>query len=228
LNQIDLGAEALWTLLPVSAIATLVSLAVFRRFTNPAPLRRAANRIVAHLYELRLFLDEPVLVFRAQRDLFRENLRLLRIIALPSAILALPFALLFVELNAFYGHAPLVVGEPAIVTVQLSRRESLPEVQLIAPAGIEIETPAVHSLAANEVSWRVRPTRALSGDLKVLLQGQTFTKTISVGAGVRYLPNFSATWIEIGYPKARIYGFPWLAWFVLGAAVTAFAYQFYT
>ena len=228
MNQIDLGAEALWTLLPVSAIATLASLAVFRRLSDPAPLRRTANRIVAHLYELRLFFDEPALVFRAQRDLFRENLRLLRIIALPSAILALPFALLFVALNAFYGHAPLVVGEPAIVTVHLSPRESMAEARLIAPAGIEIETPAVHALAANEVSWRIRPTRALSGELKVLLHGLTFVKPIVAGAGVRYLPNLSAARIVIGYPTARIYGFPWLTWFVLGAAVTALVYQFYT
>jgi hypothetical protein len=135
LNGIDFGAKALWTLVPASSIATLAALAVFRRLSDAAQFRRSANRIVAHLYELRLFLDEPVLVFRAQRDLVRENLRLLRIVALPSAILVLPFGLLFVEMNAFYGHAPLVVDQPAIVTVQFTRSptESMPEVQLIRP-----------------------------------------------------------------------------------------------
>ncbi len=237
MSQIDLGAKALWTLLAASSVATLAALAAFRWLSDAAELRRTANRIAAHLYELGLFLDEPALVFRAQRDLFRENLRLLRIVAWPGAILALPFALLFVELTAFYGHAPLVVGQPAIVTIQLAR-SARPEIQLIAPAGIEIETPAVHALASNQVSWRIRPTRSLSGDLEFLLNNETLTKTISAGAGVQYLSerrtiklpfrDSAVRWIEIAYPLARIFGFPWLAWFVMASAATALAYQFYT
>jgi hypothetical protein len=240
LNGIDFGAKALWTLVPASSIATLAALAVFRRLSDAAQFRRSANRIVAHLYELRLFLDEPVLVFRAQSDLVRENLRLLRIVALPSAILVLPFGLLFVEMNAFYGHAPLVVDQPAIVTVQFTRSptESMPEVQLIRPDGVEVETPPVRVLATNQVSWRIRPGRALSGELQFQVNGAALTKSISAGAGVHYLPerkmvkfpfnNSAVAWIEIEYPTARICGFPWLAWFVLASAVTALAYQFYT
>jgi hypothetical protein len=247
LNEIDLGAKALWTLLPASSTATLAALAVYSRFSDRALLRRTTNRIAAHLYELRLFLDEPALVFGAQRDLIRENLRLLRIVALPSAILVLPFALLFLELDAFYGRAPLAVGEPAIVTIQITRSagESMPAAQLTAPAGVNVETPAVHALAANQMSWRIRPKRPLSGHLEILLHGRTLTKTISAGAGVYYLsqrragtfPDFllhpielpfhdpAAAWIEIDYPAARVHGLPWLAWFVFGSVATALAYR---
>jgi hypothetical protein len=246
LNEIDLGTKALWTLLPASSIATLAALAVYRRFSDRALLRRTTNHIAAHLYELRLFLDEPALVFGAQRDLIRENLRLLGIVCRPSAILVLPFALLFLELDAFYARAPLVVGEPAIVTIQIARSagESMPA-QLTAPSGLEIETPAVHALAANQMSWRVRPMRPLAGHLEILLHGRTLTKTIAAGAGIHYLsrrrvgtlPDFVlhpielpfhdsvAAWIQIDYPAARIHGFPWLAWFVLGSVATALAYR---
>jgi len=235
LNEIDLGAKALWGLLAASSLATLAALAVFRRLSDATELRLALNRIVAHLYELRLFLDEPVLVFQAQRDLVRENLRLLRVVAPPSAILVAPFALLFVGLDAFYGHAPLVVGESAIVTVQFTRSA---EVRLIAPGGVEVETPPVHVAAMNQVSWRIRPARALSDDLQFQLNGAELTKSITAGAGVHCLferrfvkfpfHNSAVAWIEIGYPTARICGFPWLAWFVLSSGATALGYQFYT
>src|SRR5438067_2508597 len=72
---------------------------VFRRFTNPELLRQTSNRILAHVLEFRLFLDEPAIILRAQRDLMVENFRLLRQIALPCLILAIPFALLYGPLD---------------------------------------------------------------------------------------------------------------------------------
>jgi hypothetical protein len=80
------------TLVLVSAIYGVVAALVFRRFTNRASIRRSMNRILAHTMELGLFLDSPGLVFRAQRDLLRENARLLRQVILPGAIVALLFS----------------------------------------------------------------------------------------------------------------------------------------
>ncbi len=109
----------IWTLLPVSLIYGLTAALVFRRFSDQALIRAAINRMIAHVMEFRLFLDSPALVLRAQRDLLRENLRLLRLVLLPSAILAIIFIILFPQLDAMYGHAPLQVGEPSVVTAQL-------------------------------------------------------------------------------------------------------------
>ena len=77
--------------------------------------------MMAHVMEFRLFLDSPALVLRAQRDLLRENLHLLRLILLPCAILAFIFIVLFPQLDAMYGHAPLPVGEPSVVTAHTRR-----------------------------------------------------------------------------------------------------------
>lgn len=247
MNEIDFGAQALWTVLAVSALATLAALGVFRRLTDSAGLHLAVNQIAAHLYELRLFLDEPIVVFRAQLDLIRDHRRLFRILAWPSAALALPFALLFVVLNAFYGHAALPVGEPAIVTLQLSGSSSgfRAPPKLIAPDGIQVETPAVRAIAARQVSWRIRPAHALAGNVQVVLDGRPIGKTVAAGGGIHYLscrrsggvaaflPDPvelpfqapGAEWIEISYPGARIEGLPWWLWFAAGSAATAIAYR---
>ena len=94
--------------------------------------------------ELGLFLDSPGLVLRAQRDLLRENVRFLRLVMLPAAILALLFALLYSPMSAMYGRAPLPVGEPSVVTIQM-KDAAMPPVQFEAPDGIVVETPGVRS-----------------------------------------------------------------------------------
>jgi hypothetical protein len=156
--------------------------------------------------ELGLFIDSPSLIFSAQRDLLRENLRLLRLTILPGAILALLFAMLYLPMNAIYGHAPLPIGEPSVVTIQM-KDAAMPAVQLEAPEGIIIETPAVRVLHDHQISWRVRPLRPTMADFKFHLDDHSAIRSI-----------------EIPYPEARIAGLPWLAWFVLISSVSALAF----
>ncbi len=108
--------------------------------------------------EFRLFLDEPRLIFKAQRDLLREDLRLFRQIAIPCLIAAPFFTLVIWQADRVYGRAPLPAGEPVVVTAH-------GDAQLHAPAGLVVETPAVRIQRTHEVSWRVRPTRPFSGTL---------------------------------------------------------------
>jgi hypothetical protein len=181
----------------LSILYGIAAVLIFRRFTDKSALRRALNRILAHVMELGLFLDSPSLVFRAQRDLLRENFRLLRLTILPAAMLALLFALLYSPVNAIYGHAPLPVGEPAVVTIPT--QDKIP--QLNPPEGIALETPAVRVLHDHEISWRIRPLRPTSTDLKFRID------------------NRIATSIKIPYPER-----PWLLQFVLTSSLSAVAF----
>jgi hypothetical protein len=144
--------------------------------------------------ELGLFLDSPSLILRAQRDLLKENLLLLRLTILPAAILALLFAILYQPLNATYVRAPLPVGEPAVVTIPIE--DKIP--QLDPPAGIALETPAVRVLHDHEISWRVRPLRPTSTNLKFRID------------------NRIATSIKIPYPERA-----WLLEFALISSLSA-------
>jgi hypothetical protein len=143
---VDLGARALWTLAPISVIAGILTGLVFRWGTDRAAVRRSTNLMLAHVLEFRLFLDEPVLVLQAQRDLLKANLHLLRLLMLPCLILAVPFFFLFGYLNERYGLAPLQAGRAAVIAAD----------RLNMPREIIVETPAVH--IGRQVNWRVRPT----------------------------------------------------------------------
>ena len=212
----------IWTLLPVSLIYGLAAALVFRRFSDQVSMRQTINRMMAHVMEFRLFLDSPVLVLRAQRDLLRENFHLLRLILLPSAILALVFIILFPQLDAMYGHAPLQAGEVSVVTVRRSG-----DATLEASTGIDVETPAVHVIHDRQVSWRVRPLGRTSGELKVRHEGRVLTRQIVAGSGLIYgwkLP-FSSPAIEIRYPRTTVLGVNWMVWFFLISTTAAIGYR---
>jgi hypothetical protein len=203
MTDADLGWKALWTLIAVGATYGVVSVVVFRRFSDRMAVRRSLNRAWAHVMELGLFLDSPGLVLRAQRDLLRENVRLLRLVILPAGVLALLFAFLFPALNAIYGRAPLPVGEPFVVSIQM-KSAVLPPVQLESPPGMVVETPAVRVLHDRQISWRVRPLQRTSRDLKFRFKD------------VRS--------IDIRYPDASILSLPWLVWFVFASTVSAMVF----
>ena len=79
--------------LPILAVLTGILTAVVIRYTTDASaLRATARRIQAHLLEFRLFFDEPRLIWQAQMNLLRDNLRLFMLLLPATLILALPMA----------------------------------------------------------------------------------------------------------------------------------------
>jgi len=236
----DLGMEALATVAPLSIFSGIGVLLVFRHASDQAAIRRTRALVTAHLLEFRLFMDEPRLVLRAQGELIIANLRFLRLMLQPMLVLALPMALLLAAMEAFYGHAPLRIGEPGIVTLRLKGNNASPVLE--APADIVVESPPVHVPAQREVSWRIRPLRSATTQLQFVLENRALTKSIAAGAGVHFLSERRTSvaglllrptepplmdseidWIEVRYPSATILHLHWLVWFFLISGATALA-----
>jgi choline-sulfatase len=176
------------TLVPLAALCGVITAFVFRRFSSPA-IRPTINRIQAHLMELVLFIDEPPLILRAQGKLLRENLRLLRQLAVPLLITAPLFAIVIWQADEVYGRAPLAAGEAVVVTAHGNADT------LEAPPEVIVETPGVRIAGSGEVSWRIRPTRAFSGQLSVKGGAET---------------------VEIPWPRKS-----WMPWFLVISAISA-------
>lgn len=196
MSEVELGLPALAAVLVAGFVSALLTIWVFRRWAPRGAIGREVNRIVAHLMEFQLFMDEPVIVLRAQKDLITANLRLMGAMVRPSLILAGPFLLLFAGLDRWCGHAPPVPGEPVVATLHLpsAAAESKPW-RLEAPQDLQVETPAVHIIATNEVSWRVRPLASFSGKLHAVAPGE------------------SSRAIALPRPTATVLGFHWLFWY---------------
>lgn len=236
-----------WTLIPLSIALGVIFLLIFRQFSNQRAIHAARRRIQAGLYELRLFVDEPRLVWRAQAMLLWDNLRYLALMLVPALILCVPVALLIAFLEPYYGKAPLPAGQPTIVTVKLNQPMSLAYADplLQAPAGFAVETPGVRIPVKREISWRLRPLRPGSGVLRIVFPTQIFTKKIVSGSGPRFLasrkvrslwqlfwhptgdrlPRGAVAWIGIRYPSRSIHwlglSLNWIVWLFIISILTA-------
>jgi len=228
-----------WSLAAVSLLWGLITYRVFHRFTDHATLRTVRKRLYTHLLEIRLYSEEPSLVWKAQTALIADNVRFLASIALPLLIMALSFALLYPSLDTVYGWGPLVVGRSAVVTVQLPQEPGASDTQYIlkAPTGIAVETPPVRDFAERQISWRIRPLLPVLGRLHITLPGGGDVSR-SIAAGDRRLsryrrrePSPGAVWVELGYPKVSVdiagLELPWLAWFLIVSTASAAVFAFW-
>lgn len=242
------GWPPLATLAPISLLAGIGMLWVFRRVSDQQRIRQARKRLNAHLYELRLFADEPRLIWRAQKGLFFANLRYIALMLRPAVILTIPMVVLLIQLDAYYGYEPLPVGKAALVTVQMNGvlDADAPPPALEVPAGVAVETAPVRALREHQVIWRIRPRRSVSGAVRVVFPGAALEKTIDAGQGPRYLsgrrvssaadllwyqteprlPGGPVDWIEVRYPPAEVQfmslRFHWLVWFIVLSMASAF------
>ncbi|HKD08617.1 MAG TPA: hypothetical protein VKB79_22130 [Bryobacteraceae bacterium] len=114
----------------------------FRWLTDSAKIRAIVNRMVARVMEFALFADQPRVIFRAQAGLMKANFDLLRHIALPTLVLAIPLMTVYPMMKRHYSAV-----EGNVLTLPLG--SSL-------PAGVVAETPPVHVMRTREVSWRVK------------------------------------------------------------------------
>lgn len=203
-----LSAASIAGLSAIAIVAGVALLWIFRRFSNRERVTEARRQARARLYAMRLYGGEPLLVFRALRQLLAWNGRYL-LLMLPSAAIALvPGYLLYTQLDRMYSHRPLAPGESAVVTARFDHAADL---RAITPAleasGAVVETPVVRLPTRHEACWRIRALNAAAG---------------------RGLRINGARSIEIVYPATHIrifgYGMPWLLWFVavsLAAALVA-------
>lgn len=238
------------SLAAVSVATGLFVLWIFKQTTDLAALRSTIKRIQAHLLEFRLFYDEPRLIWRAQKAIVRENLRFLALMARPALILMLPMAWLLLQLDAVYAYAPLPIGQPSVITAQMSG-QIMPEnvaATLETPPEIAIETEPVRSAADRQISWRIRPLHPVRGSLRVRLRDAAIDKTIAAGTRPIFLirkrvhsllhflirpeearlPVGEIAWVEVDYPKTDVtiagIALPWIAWFVLISTLSALVF----
>jgi hypothetical protein len=239
------------SLVIVSAIAGVVMMLLFKLTSNPDAIRRAKRRMQAQLLALRLFGDEPVLVWRAQGRLLTANLRYMGVMLVPIAAAAIPFLLVYPHLEALYGRATLPVGSATVLTLRMQHPLSQPllEPHLEMPPGLQVETPGVRipdaGKGAGEISWLLRAVGPVSEPVRIHVGDMEVTKTVQVGSGHGYVdetrPAGMLRWLQdpgeapigsagieavhVMYGSQRLsalsFEWPWEAWLIVISMVTA-------
>ncbi len=235
------------SLLLISVASGIGLLWVFQKTSDQAAIRRTKKKLQAHLLEIRLYADDPAVIWQAQKNLLAANARYFALMLRPALVATLPMVLLLVVMDGYYGKQPLPVGRPAVLTAQLGEDlDRAAALQLEAPPQIQIETPGVRALGERQVSWRIRPVGEVTGELRLIAGGVTVTKSVAAGDGPRLLsgrrvrslpalllhpgekplPAAGIEWVEVEYPSAgvRMFGLEthWLVWFIVISMAAAF------
>ena len=243
------GFNPMITLIPISILIGIAMLWVFAHTSNQHAIQKVKARLQAHLYEMRLFTDEPVLIWKAQWGLLTSNAKYIGLMLVPALVATIPMILIFAQLECFYGHSPLSVGREAIVTAHMKDGSDGPPPALQAPQGIAIETPPVRAGGGREISWRLRATAPVKGDLELVFPSGHVSKTITAGAGPQYiserrvssladqiwypgesrLSSGPVDWIEINYPSASVHALGidlhWLIWLLIISMLSALIFK---
>ena len=124
----------------LSVVLGALLLLMFRALTPQARIARVRDRMTAAVYEMRLWIDSPRQVLRAQGRLLGLTLTYLAL-ATPALIIAAgPVGLLCLRADEAWSVRPLAPGETALV--RLSDASAKPELQ-----GAVIDSPWVRGPA---------------------------------------------------------------------------------
>jgi hypothetical protein len=236
-----------FSLIAVSIAAGILMMLLFKLASRPQAIRSAKRRVQAQLLALRLFGDEPALVWRAQARLLTGNVRYLGVMLVPIVAAAIPFLLAFPHLEAIYGRSPLPVGTATVLTVRMRKplSEPFPQPRLEVPPGLRADTPPVRVPDSGEISWRLLAQGPVTQPLRIHVNDMEVTKAVQVGSAHGYLdetrPASAIAWlmdpgeapigssgiesVSVVYGAQRLSAFglawPWEAWFIVISLVAA-------
>jgi uncharacterized membrane protein (DUF106 family) len=203
------GASPWFGMAAVSFLTALLMLEVYKLTSNQAAIRRAKDKIKAHLLELRLFKDSMPVTLRAQAAILKANLSYLAANLKPLLVMIVPLVLILAQLSLWFDRAPLRPGEETLVKVGLE--EDTDPVSLMmeieASPGLEITSPAVRIPDGHEVAWRFKATAEGPGRLTLRVGGLALVKSVVVGrkpmTKVSSLASRGSIWKQVLFPGER-------------------------
>ena len=195
-----------WGMLVVSALTGLLMLFIFKLTSNQSGIRRAKDRIKAHLLEMRLYNDSLRSQFKAQGGILKANFKYMSHSLKPMLVMFVPVILILIQLNFWFAYASLAPGQAALLKVTVKESINLLETDIrLQPApGLTIETPPLRIEEEGEVDWRISFTEAGVHTLDIVVGSEHFSKTVAVAE--RPLSRLSPRrvekrfWEELFYP----------------------------
>lgn len=230
----------------ISLLTGLLMLFIFRHTSNQEGIRKAKNKIKAHLLELRLYKDNMRVSLKAYGHILLANLKYLSHSVKPMLVMIFPILLILIQLNLWFGYRSLDVGEEAVLKIRLEEAKNplQAEITIEPPAGISVESPALRIEELREIDWRLRALDKGVHTITLRWENQSFSKQVAVGQnrlskisalkagpsfldqmfnpGERPLPkNLGIQSVEVAYPAPGMNLFGWhIHWLIVFFALS--------
>ena len=146
-----------WGLLFISLLSGLGMIMVFKFVSNQDKILRLRRRMGGEILGILLHLSNPGTVMQFAGKLIWSNTLYLGYLLKPLLVIAIPFMLVWGQLDARYGSAAMDNNDPVTVTVLfedgLPARDSLE----IGVSGLELIPPVLFIDTLDEISFRILP-----------------------------------------------------------------------
>ncbi|MFC1814564.1 hypothetical protein ACFL0M_01220 [Thermodesulfobacteriota bacterium] len=146
----------------ISAISALIFLVIFKKTSNQEMIRQYKNKIFAHILEIRLYKDQPILTIKIIFSILRYNLIYLRYTLVPLLVMFPIIVVISVQLNNRYGYAPLASNLRFIIRAELDKAvvadvsRGLERIRLETSDGIIVETSPMRIISQASIFWRAK------------------------------------------------------------------------
>jgi hypothetical protein len=224
----------------ISFLTGLLMLFIFRHTSNQEGIRKAKNKIKAHLLELRLYKDSMNVSLKAYGKILAANLKYVSHSVKPMLVMIVPVLLILIQLNLWFGSQSLHIGQEAVLKIKLGEGKNPLQTEIVIepPAGIAVETPALRIEEGREIEWRLRARNKGFQTILFRAENVSFAKQIAVAQnplskisavkpgsgfldevfnpGEKPLPKkLGIKSIEVAYPPQRMSLFGWrIHWLV--------------
>lgn len=181
----------------VSAVTALAMLLIVKRVSPQSHIARARDRMAACIYEMRLFLDAPGRVLRAQARLLGWTAIYLAALLPAALVMTPPLGLLYLHLETRHGLAPLPAPSTAVLRVELEPGHEGDEITIRPPPGGQVRVTAPLLRARDERAVYARLAIAAPGthELTVSAGGEAVVKRLDADPrAVRVAPERSGGW----------------------------------
>ena len=185
--------------LPVAIFMLLV----FRYTSDQKGIKESKDRIKAYLLEIRIFKDDLGILLSAQKRLLIYNGIYMSHAIKPLLFMIVPVALLIIQMDAWYGHRPLRIGESTILSIQVSdegRTRLLSNTSIEMEKGMTVEKPSLRIFETGELDRTIRAGEVGVHRIRVTVAGHSFPKDVIVNDG--RLARVSALSVNSGFWRA--------------------------
>lgn len=142
----------------LALVTSVFALLVYKKFSNQEGITRAKKRIFGHFFGIYLFRDNLGRIV-AQFGLVMAGVGRYMTYALPPLIvIIIPIGLLCIQMQLYYGYRSPEPGEAINAAAVFEPGADLLALNpaLLAPPGVNVETPPVRMGAIGEAAWRLR------------------------------------------------------------------------
>ena len=101
-------------------LVTAFALVIYKYTSNQEGIKKTRERIKAHFVEVWLFIDDPILILKAQAGIFFNAIRYLSYALLPLAIMFLPVLIFLINCEYRYHYRPFQPDEVFLLKMRIA------------------------------------------------------------------------------------------------------------